>query len=71
MLAQMTSIQVNGIARTIPDGWTLQQLQDDLGLADQPVVMELNRQAIPPKQFGEVLIPAQAEIEVIVLAAGG
>jgi thiamine biosynthesis protein ThiS len=67
----MKTIKVNGLSRAVEDGWNLQQLRQDLGLAEKPVVMELNRQAISPKQFAETLIPDQAEIEVIVLAAGG
>lgn len=67
----MKTIKVNGLSRAVEDGWNLQQLRQDLGLAEKPVVMELNRQAISPNQFAETLIPDQAEIEVIVLAAGG
>jgi thiamine biosynthesis protein ThiS len=67
----MKRIKVNGAAREIPEGWSLQQLQVELGFADKPVVMELNRQAIHPRDFSQTLIPAEAEIEVIVLAAGG
>jgi thiamine biosynthesis protein ThiS len=67
----MKTIKVNGLSRAVEDGWNLQQLRQDLGLAEKPVVMELNRQAISPHQFVETLIPDHAEIEVIVLAAGG
>ena len=67
----MKTIKCNGLSRGVGDGWNLQQRRQDLGLAEKPVVMELNRQAISPKQFAETLIPDQAEIEVIVLAAGG
>lgn len=67
----MKTIKVNGQSREVVDGWNLQQLRQDLGLAEKPIVMEMNRQAISPTQFVETLIPDHAEIEVIVLAAGG
>ena len=65
------NITVNGQTREIAENSTLQTLLADLGLAEKPVVIELNREAIFPRDYATSTIPNDAIIEIVVLAAGG
>jgi len=42
-----------------------------LGLAGKPVVVELNQEAILPRDFPNTLIQPNDQLEIITLAAGG
>jgi sulfur carrier protein len=64
-------ITINGQAREIADATTLQSLLAELGLAEKPVVVEMNRVAIFPRDVPMTVIPPDAVIEIVVLAAGG
>ena len=65
------NITVNGQTREIAENSTLQTLLADLGLAEKPVVIELNREAIFPRDYATSVISNDAIIEIVVLAAGG
>lgn len=65
------SITVNGQVREISENSTLQSLLAELGLAGKPVVIEMNRVAIFPRDVPTTVIPPDAVIEIVVLAAGG
>ena len=65
------NITVNGQTHEIAENSTLQILLADLGLAEKPVVIELNREAIFPRDYANSFIPNDAIIEIVVLAAGG
>jgi sulfur carrier protein len=65
------NITVNGQTREIPENSTLQALLADLGLAEKPVVIELNREALFPREYASTIIPNDAVIEIVVMAAGG
>ena len=65
------NITVNGQAREIETNSTLQQLLVALGFDGKPVVIELNREAIFPRDFATSIMPKDATIEIVVLAAGG
>lgn len=65
------NITVNGQTREIPENSTLQALLADLGLAEKPVVIELNREALFPREYATTIIPNDAVIEIVVMAAGG
>ena len=65
------SITVNGQLREIAENSTLQSLLAELGLAEKPVVIELNHEAIFSRDYATTMVPADAKIEIVVLAAGG
>lgn len=65
------NITVNGQPREIAENSTLHRLLAELGLAEKPVVIELNREAIFSRDYATTMIPAEAKIEIVVLAAGG
>lgn len=50
---------------------TVDELLAELGLADKPVVVELNQQAILPAEYPALSIPDGAHLEIVTIAAGG
>jgi sulfur carrier protein len=64
-------ITLNGQGHPLPAPTTLTLLLLSLGLADKPVVIELNRAAIFPRDFAETSVKNGDQIEIVTLAAGG
>jgi thiamine biosynthesis protein ThiS len=46
-------------------------LLTELGLAEKPVVVELNREAVPPTGYASVTVTDGSELEIVTIAAGG
>ena len=65
------TLTINGEEREVIDDFALTSLLADLGLAEKPVVIELNREALPPSQFRECQLSDGDQLEIIVIAAGG
>jgi sulfur carrier protein len=64
-------ITLNGQPHPLPAEITISALLDSLGLAEKPVVVELNQQAVLPRNFPQTLIHFNDQLEIITLAAGG
>jgi sulfur carrier protein len=64
-------ITLNGQAHDLATDILLPDLLESLGLAGKPVVVELNQQAILPRDFPNTLIQPNDQLEIITLAAGG
>ena len=64
-------ITLNGQPHTLGSETTLPELLRSLGLSGKPVVVELNQEAILPRNFTQTLIQANDQLEIITLAAGG
>jgi len=64
-------ITVNGTPRPLERPCTLEQLIVALGLAGQPVVAELNEQAVFPRDHATTPVEPGARIEIVTLSAGG
>ncbi len=64
-------IRLNGQTHPIERPLPLTALLETLGLAGKPVVVELNRDAILPRNFPTTEINEGDEIEIVTLAAGG
>jgi len=62
---------INDETREVPDGLALPQLLKQLGLAEKPVVIEHNGEAIPPSQFAGTSLKNKDRLEIITIAAGG
>lgn len=69
----MTSakITLNGSPYEIEEPVSLSALLDQLGLAGKPVVIELDEQAVFPRDYDKTTVSAGARLEVVTLAAGG
>lgn len=50
---------------------TITELLEKLRLSGQPVLVELNRIALRPREFDTAKIEAGAQLEIIRVAAGG
>lgn len=65
------TIILNGQPHTLDSETTLPELLSSLGLSGKPVVVELNQEAILPRNFTQTLIQPNDQLEIITLAAGG
>lgn len=65
------NVTINGQIHDIEEHLSILALLQQLGMAEKPVVVELNRVALFPRDFSQTSIPANAEIEIVTLAAGG
>lgn len=66
-----TTITLNGAPHPIEGPIPLDCLLASLGLADKPVVVELNAHAVFPRDYSQTLVAAGARLEIVTLAAGG
>lgn len=64
-------ILLNGQDHPLDQTHTLESLLRSLGLEGKPVVVELNREAIFPRNFSNITISDGDRIEIVTLAAGG
>ena len=65
------TITLNGAPHPIAAALTLDALLETLGLAGKPVVVELNEQAVFPRDYSATLVEPGARLEIVTLAAGG
>lgn len=65
------AIQVNGEDRQVPDGHTVADLLEDLGLGDRRVAVERNREVIPRAQHGSTRLAAGDRLELVTFVGGG
>ncbi len=64
-------ITINGKEQEIEKVSSLKQLLSELGFAGKPVVVELNKDAIFPRDYSETLVHNDDVLEIISIAAGG
>ncbi len=67
----LMKIQLNGLAHEIPAPLTVEELLASLGFAGKPVVVELDEQAVFPRDYPQLAVVDGAKVEVVTLAAGG
>lgn len=65
------SIIVNGQPRQAEGIATLAELLESLGMADRPVIIELDGAAILPRQFASTPLKDGSRVEIISIVAGG
>ena len=64
-------IQLNGQPHEIPAPVTVSDLLTRIGYGGKPCVVELDEQAVFPRNFACTMVAAGAKVEVVTLAAGG
>jgi sulfur carrier protein len=64
-------VTVNGSPRDVPDGLTVRQLVEHLGLVEGPVAVEVNRAIVPRAHHAEHVVAAGDVIEVVHFVGGG
>lgn len=64
-------IQLNGNPHEISASMTVTELLASLGFGDKPCVVELDGQAIFPRDCGTATVSEGSRVEIVMLAAGG
>ena len=64
-------VWVNGIRREVPEGQTLRELVETLGMEPQGVAVEVNREVIPRGAYGARVLAEGDRIEVVRAIGGG
>ncbi len=64
-------ISVNGETETYPDGISVQELLDSLGIGGRPVAVELNLKVIPRDKLGERTLKEDDSLEIVTFVGGG
>jgi thiamine biosynthesis protein ThiS len=64
-------IVLNGAPREVPDNLTAGGLIDELGLANQRLALEVNRQIVPRSTFGTHPIKPDDKVEIVQAIGGG
>ena len=64
-------ITLNGEERQVPEGTTLTQLIEGLGLSRFPYAAELNRQLVPRQDHQTTILQSGDAIEVVTFVGGG
>lgn len=65
------SIRLNGAPHPLDGPVPLSLLLETLGLSGKPVVVELDEDAVFPKDYPTRIVTDGSRVEIVVLAAGG
>jgi|GEM_PF-6311162 sulfur carrier protein ThiS len=65
------SMNINGKPHDLPAKSSISAVLDLLGIGEKPVVEEMDRLAIFPRDYPSMVLPDQAVLEVVTLAACG
>ena len=66
------TITLNGQSRAFAaDHITVDGLLAEVGLAGKPVVVEVDREAVFPADYGKTAIRDGSSVEIVTIAAGG
>jgi len=69
--AMNITLNVNGKAQEAAENTSILQLLETLGLSDKPVVIEHNKTAIFPRDYKDIILSENDQLEIISIAAGG
>ena len=64
-------IYLNGNPHELDSPSTVSELLEGIGFGGKPVVVELNEQAVFPRDYAVTRVEDGARVEVVTLAAGG
>lgn len=64
-------IYLNGTPHELDSPLTVSELLESIGFGGKPVVVELNEQAVFPRDYVVTRVEDGARVEVVTLAAGG
>ncbi len=65
------TIRLNGKAHEIENALSIAGLLESLGLGGKPVVVELDEQAVFPRDYPNMKVGEGSNVEIVTLAAGG
>jgi sulfur carrier protein len=64
-------IYLNGNPHELEKSISVADLLGSIGFGGKPVVVELNEEAVFPRDYSNVMVENEARVEVVTLAAGG
>lgn len=67
----MIKIRLNGTVHEIDGAMNVSDFLANVGMGGKPVVVELNEEAVFPRDYDETTVNEGARVEVVALAAGG
>lgn len=67
----LMKIQLNGNPHETTGEMTVAALLESIGFGGKPCVVELDEQAVFPRDFASTTVGEGARVEVVTLAAGG
>ncbi len=65
------TITLNGAPHPIETAVSIERLLESIGFAGKPVVVELDEQAVFPRDYQVTMVEPGARVEIVALAAGG
>lgn len=65
------TIRLNGKDHAITESVSVESLLESIGLGDKPVVVELNKEALFPREYSTSMLEKDDQLEIIIIAAGG
>ncbi|MEN0065601.1 MAG: sulfur carrier protein ThiS [Myxococcota bacterium] len=67
------TVKVNGESRTLDAGATVEELLEQLKLADRRsgLAVAVNRRVVPRSEYGSTPLPEGAEVEILRAVGGG
>ena len=64
-------IKLNGKDHSLNEATNLETLLASIGLAGKPVIVELNKKALFPREYADSDLQDNDQLEIITIAAGG
>lgn len=64
-------IKLNGKDHRLDQTSNVESLLNSMGLAGKPVVVELNKKALFPREYANIMLDDGDQLEIITIAAGG
>jgi len=65
------NIYVNGETKTVPEGFTAEQLVESLALTGRRLAMEVNQEIVPRSTFASHVFHPNDAIEIVHAVGGG
>ncbi|MDG1358188.1 MAG: sulfur carrier protein ThiS [Akkermansiaceae bacterium] len=64
-------VKLNGKDHPLDQAINVELLLDSIGLAGKPVIVELNKKALFPREYVHTMLDDGDQLEIITIAAGG
>lgn len=64
-------IRLNGKDHPLNNAMSVQELLESIGMGEKPVVVELNKTALFPREYSKIQLEDSDQVEIISIAAGG
>ena len=64
-------IKLNGKDHSLNEATNVETLLASIGLAGKPVIVELNKKALFPREYADSNLQDNDQLEIITIAAGG